>query len=247
MQRVTIAGWNCRPAAALKRLLIAAAVLLAIAPAPIAAQDDLPEPTSTAAENALQLIDWSEAVVTNGLRIAVGERASPASDIPLFVQNVGDTILTDLSLRVVWNDDEGHKMVDASAAVYPIILRPGEVGITGTNADIASFPTEGGTFHYYPRTEPTLNAGNLLDLPVQGGLDTLGRFSGTVTNPKTSDLDKVWVYWACVEKSGIPTEFSFAALDVRVLRGGATEEFDVKLDDTCQDGIFMTGVGKRRE
>lgn len=235
------------PASALTWLLFLAALLLGIAPVTAAAQDDLPEPHSTAAENALGLIDWSEAVVTNGLRIAVGERAIPAADIPLFVQNVGDTILTSLRLRVVWTDDEGHKVVDSEAGVYPYILRPGEVGITGANADIASFPTEGGSFHYYPLSNPDPNAGSLVDLPVQGGLSSSGFFSGTVKNTARSDLDTVWIYWACVERSGIPADFDFDTLDVRVLREGDEADFQLNLDKSCQDGIFMVGIGKRRE
>jgi hypothetical protein len=225
-----------------------AAVLLTIAPLPAAAQDDFPEPKSSAAENALGVIDWSEAVVTNGLRIAVGERAIPASDVPLFVQNVGDSILTGLRLRVVWTDDEGHEVIDSEAAVYPLVLRPGEVGITGTNGDIASFPTEGGTFHYYPLSKPSANASQLVDIPAEGSLSSSGSFIGTVTNTTRYDLDKVWVYWACVERSGIPADFKFDTVDVRVLRAGDQAEFSLsRLDNTCQDGIFMTGVGKRRE
>jgi hypothetical protein len=213
--------------------------------------ESIPDPTlgeSAISKGAYQ-IDWAEAIVKDGIRYVLGLNDPPSNHLPIIVQNISGETMENPRLRVVWTDDDS-RMVDSGAWVYPHVLKPGEYGFAGATCDHAScrFPLDYGKLSVYLVTTHDEAMDNRAPINItRAEVSSSNRLSGRLINATQHDVEKIWLWWVCIERSGFIIKFDFAPInEVRVIRSGGNDEFIVNLTSDCADGYIVAAEGNAR-
>lgn len=228
-------------------MFVVLGITLLVFPTGGQAEGSQPEPTKSSflAGDGLKLIDWSEAIEKDGLRIILGERDFPAQDLPIVVQNVSGETMRFVRLRVVWRDDEGNHIEDPDAWVFPYEIGPGEVGIAYSRSEFGfSYPIDEGHFSVYRLSKEAANASEQRDIQItNASISSSGGVKGSMTNNNPEDVKDLWAHWVCIENSGFVINSGSGNLKQNVLRSkgnGQSAEFSLRLGSDCASGFLLT-------
>lgn len=197
------------------------------------------------------LLTFDDADKVGDFRIVFGESTARWL-VPFAVMNTSKKSIKFARFKIEAVEDGEVTAVDDNAWVYPVEIKPGEFGFGEADFDFGR-PTDDAEL----RAESLPPAGegekrddldleDLRDINIVSGSARGLRFTGELRNRNAEDVEKIEISMLCVEDSGILTEVDSKPLERRLLRAGATAEFEVTLPEECEEAFFLTAAAEVR-